>query len=104
MRWSWPSFAVGAASAGAVVLVAMTTCSWEAAARLRGGAEDRRTVLVDADGTLVFATGRVVAVLGIRNAVVVETPDAVLVVARDRAEEVKRVVAALERRGGLGVL
>lgn len=78
--------------------------SWEAAARLRGPAGDRRAVLVDSPGSLVFSSGRVVALVGIGDAIVVETSDAVLVASRDRAEEVKRVVAELKRRGDDRVL
>jgi mannose-1-phosphate guanylyltransferase len=38
-----------------------------------------------------------VALVGLTDVVVVETSDAVLVVARERAQDVKRVVDALKR-------
>lgn len=78
--------------------------SWEAAARQRGATGNRRAILLDAPGSLVFSEGRVVALVGVRDLIVVETPDALLVAARDRAEDVKRVVAELERRGDDRVL
>ena len=53
--------------------------------------------LRDAAGCYVHADGRHVSVLGARDLVVVETDDAVLVAAKDRAQEVKEVVERLER-------
>jgi hypothetical protein len=47
----------------------------------------------------VFARDRLIAVLGVPDVVVVDAPGAVLVVARSRAQEVRRVVAALATHG-----
>ena len=76
--------------------------SWDAAARLLG--EVRRSdrgapILLDSPGTVVVGRTRLVAVVGIPGAVVVDTPEALLVVARDRAEQVRGVVAELATRG-----
>lgn len=54
---------------------------------------------VDATGVVVPAGGRLVAVIGLPDVVVVDTPDAVLVTTRARAQEVKAVVEALQRSG-----
>ena len=43
--------------------------------------------------------GRTIAVVGLEDVVVVDTPDAVLVTSRARAQEVKAVVAALKESG-----
>ena len=51
-------------------------------------------VAVDAGG-LVVPGGRVVAVVGLEDVVVVDTPDALLVTTRDRVQDVKQVVAGL---------
>ena len=51
------------------------------------------------DAVVVSTTGRVVALIGLANVVVVDTPDAILVCARDRAQEVKQVVDELRDRG-----
>jgi len=81
-------------------------------------ARDDGTVVVGAgargsDGVLALATertvlvpasGRLVATLGVRDLVVVDTPDAVLVCSRERAQEVKALVAALGERGDTGRL
>jgi mannose-1-phosphate guanylyltransferase len=56
-------------------------------------------VSVDAGGCLVHGGGRLVALVGVRDLVVVATGDALLVCARERAQEVKKVVEELERRG-----
>ena len=54
----------------------------------------------DSAGTLVDAgSGRLVAVLGVRDLVVVDTPDAILVCPRDRAQEVKGLVDSLRADG-----
>lgn len=53
---------------------------------------------VDATG-LVVTAGRTVAVVGLEDVVVVDTPDALLVTSRARAQEVKAVVAALKESG-----
>jgi mannose-1-phosphate guanylyltransferase/mannose-6-phosphate isomerase len=53
--------------------------------------------LRDVAGCYVHADRRHVSVLGARDLVVVETADAVLVAAKDRAQEVKDVVEQLER-------
>ncbi len=53
----------------------------------------------DGASLVVPGSGRTVAVLGGADLVVVDTPDAVLVTTRDRAQEVKQVVARL-REGG----
>jgi len=52
-------------------------------------------LLHDTRKTHVHATGRLVAVVGLDDVVVVETADAVLVAHRQRSQDVKKVVAAL---------
>ncbi len=51
--------------------------------------------VVDGSGLVVPGSGRVVAVVGLDDVVVVDTPDALLVTTRARAQDVKRVVADL---------
>jgi len=54
---------------------------------------------VDSSGLVVPAAGRVVAVVGLDDVVVVDTPDALLVTTRSRAQDVKQVVAQLKDAG-----
>ena len=72
--------------------------SWAALAAL-DGTQSSRVVPIDADGAAVFANGRMVALVGVENVIVVDTPDAILVCHRDRAQDVRRVVDELARRG-----
>jgi mannose-1-phosphate guanylyltransferase len=54
---------------------------------------------VDASGLVVPGSGRLVSVVGLDDVVVVDTPDAVLVTTRERAQQVKEVVAGLRDAG-----
>jgi mannose-1-phosphate guanylyltransferase/mannose-6-phosphate isomerase len=73
--------------------------SWDVAVRHRARPAAGRSVLVDAPGTATFSRDRFIAVIGVPGAIVVDAEDAVLVVARDRAQEVRRVVRALSALG-----
>ncbi|MBC7171907.1 MAG: mannose-6-phosphate isomerase, partial [Polyangiaceae bacterium] len=77
------------------------TTAWELAPKdAEGNALPEGGVAIDASGC--FATtinGKVVALVGVRDLVVVDTEDAILVVPRSRAQQVKDVVAALKARG-----
>lgn len=53
------------------------------------------TLLVDTKDSVVYSSGRLVAAVGVDNLVVVETPDAVLVLPKDRAQDVKKIVEKL---------
>jgi mannose-1-phosphate guanylyltransferase len=57
------------------------------------------TVAVDAAGNLLFSDSGLIAVLGVRDLVVVRTGDAVLVMPKERAQDVRRIVAELGARG-----
>ena len=70
---------------------------WEAGTRDAQGNVIRGDVLLeDVHDTLVLADGRLVAVVGTRDLVVVETPDALMVAPKDRANEVGQLVARLK--------
>ncbi len=56
-------------------------------------------VLVGSRDCVVLAGGRPVAVVGMERVVVVDAGDAVLVVLRDRCQDVRAVVESLRRRG-----
>lgn len=58
--------------------------------------DERDVIGVDASGFVVANSGRVVAVAGLQDVVVVDTPDALLVTTRAKAQTVKRVVEALK--------
>jgi mannose-1-phosphate guanylyltransferase len=56
-------------------------------------------IAVDARGSLVYSPKKLTAVVGLDNVVVVETEDALLVCAKDKSQDVKKVVDILEQQG-----
>ncbi len=58
-----------------------------------GNAMSGETACLDTQGTLVLAEGLRVATIGLENMIVVATPDGVLIAPRDRAQDVKQVLA-----------
>lgn len=61
------------------------------------GGANGQVVLHDMAGSVVVpASDRIVAALGLRDVIIVDTPDALLVCPRDRAQEVKKIVDALK--------
>jgi len=65
-----------------------------------GEPKDSPVLLRDTrDSVVVAQSGRLVATLGVSGLVVVDTPDAVLVCARDRAQDIKGIVDELQQRG-----
>jgi mannose-1-phosphate guanylyltransferase/mannose-6-phosphate isomerase len=65
---------------------------------VHGNAHQGDVLANDSQNTLVQATSRLVALMGVQNLVVVETPDAVLVADRSRSQDVKHIVNALQRQ------
>jgi mannose-1-phosphate guanylyltransferase / mannose-6-phosphate isomerase len=65
----------------------------------QGNASRGDAVIIDSRNSLVHATSRLVSIVGVSNLVVVETPDAVLVVDRERSQDVKNIVKQLEKTG-----
>ena len=62
-----------------------------------GNACQGDALIEDSRNTLVHANSRLVAAVGLDNVVVVETPDAVLVADRSRSQDVKKIVASLDK-------
>ncbi len=103
------------AAAGGVAMVPGTfgwddVGDWDSLASLLPGAEtgvavlgDGARVVADSSTGLVVTSGgpsgRTVSVLGIPGAVVVDTPDALLVTTREHAQSVKGLVGAWRERG-----
>jgi len=80
--------------------------AWEAVWQVadkdeHGNASVGDALITDSQNTLVHATSRLVGVVGLKDVVVVETADAVLVSDRARSQEVKQIVNRLgaEQRG-----
>jgi mannose-1-phosphate guanylyltransferase len=78
--------------------------SWEAVYQLeardgQGNCFQGPVVTLDSAGCLVYSPRKLVALLGVKNLVVVDTPDALLVCPRERSQEVKKIVELLEKKG-----
>ncbi len=56
-------------------------------------------VLVGAERTYVQAGKRMIAVIGVKDLMIIDTEDALLIAHRDQAQQVKQVVDALKREG-----
>ena len=78
--------------------------SWNALAQLlpadsSGNSAPAGTVFIRSSGNFVKSTGKLVALVGIQNAVVVETPDALLICSKSETESIREAVNALEQSG-----
>ncbi|MCY7315326.1 MAG: mannose-1-phosphate guanylyltransferase/mannose-6-phosphate isomerase [Rubrivivax sp.] len=75
---------------------------WQVLAKdASGNAQVGDAIVCDSSNTLVHATSRLVAVVGLQDVIVIETPDAVLVASREKSQDVKTIVQRLgaEQRG-----
>ena len=77
--------------------------SWNAVYELLPRDQDGNAIVSEAlldssSGCYVDAKGKLVALLGVKDLVVVDTPDALLIADRNRAQEVGNLVKALEAR------
>jgi mannose-1-phosphate guanylyltransferase/mannose-6-phosphate isomerase len=61
----------------------------------QGNAQVGDVITVNSQNTLVHASGRLVTLVGVRDLVVIETPDAVLVADKHRSQDVKHIVNTL---------
>ncbi len=64
-----------------------------------GNAHVGDVLCTDSRNTLVHATSRLVSLVGVDDLIVIETPDAVLVVDRTRSQDVKHIVNTLGQQG-----
>ena len=60
--------------------------------------------VLDAEGNFLWSPQKFVAAIGVRDLVVVETADALLICPRDRAQDVAKIVKWLEERGKKSLL
>lgn len=76
--------------------------TWSATAKhlqadAAGNAARGKVVAVDATGNIAVSNGRVIALCGVNDLVVVETPDAILVCHRDRVQDLKKLQPLLPK-------
>jgi mannose-1-phosphate guanylyltransferase/mannose-6-phosphate isomerase len=65
----------------------------------RGNVTKGDVLIEDSDGCYFYAESRLVSAVGLKDHVVVETKDAVLVAPKDRVQDVKKLVARLKAEG-----
>ena len=63
----------------------------------KGNSVEGEAILVDTTGSLIFGDRRLIATIGVEDMIIVDTEDALLVVPRSRAQDVRKVVEALKR-------
>lgn len=56
-------------------------------------------VAVDVKDAVIYSSTRTVTAVDVENIVIVETPDAIMVCRKDKAQEVKKIVDALNEAG-----
>jgi mannose-1-phosphate guanylyltransferase len=74
--------------------------SWGRLAEIVHGGENwssEEHVAIDASGNYAWTPGKLVALIGVQDLVVVDTPDVLLITAKERSEEVKGIVDRLRR-------
>jgi mannose-1-phosphate guanylyltransferase len=69
-----------------------------------GNSIDGESAVIDTRGSLLSAPGKLVAAIGIEDLIVIDTDQALLVLPRSRAQDVKKIVELLRRTGKTGYL
>ena len=78
--------------------------SWDMMGVLHRADENRNVIVGDAvvcgtKNSTIYSSGRTIAVLGMDGVVVVETPDAVLVCPKEKAQDIKKITESLKASG-----
>ena len=64
-----------------------------------GNSIDGESAVIDTHGSLLSAPGKLVAAIGVEDLIVVDTDQALLVLPRSRAQDVKKIVELLRKSG-----
>lgn len=73
---------------------------WEIQAKdQHGNSREGEVIVIDSKNCLISGEKRLIAAVGVEDLVIVDSDDALLVTRRDRAQDVKKVVAELEKQG-----
>lgn len=102
------------AAAGDVLVVAgefgwNDVGSWDMMGVLHDADEDGNislgdTLAIDTTGTVLYSSGKLVAAVGVTDLVIVETPDAIMVCHKEKAQDVKKIVDALKDADRTGLI
>ncbi len=84
--------------------------SWAAIHQINQADKNENVVLnaehvsFDTRGTLIQGDGRLIATIGLEDVIIVDSGDAILVCAKDKAQDVKKVVNWLEQNDRIDLL
>lgn len=56
-------------------------------------------IAIDSKNTTAYSSGKLIATVGVDNLVIVETPDAIMICTKDKAQDVKKIVDKLKASG-----
>ena len=73
--------------------------SWTAVAEVHRSGVSGQQVVRDVEDCFIWSPNKLVAALGVKGLIVVETEDCLLICSKDRCQEVKVLVQELEKRG-----
>ena len=78
--------------------------SWNAISELKKADENGNrfeddSLLIDVTNSYIHKSNRTIGLLGVDNLIIVDTPDALLIVNKDRSQEVKNIVSKLKSNG-----
>jgi mannose-1-phosphate guanylyltransferase len=99
----------GVAERAANIAVVPSSCGWSDVGSFQalndvrpsdasGNVAEGEALVIDSTGCVVLAGNRVVAVVGMKDVVVVDAGDAVLVLPKERSQDVRKVVEALKAK------
>jgi mannose-1-phosphate guanylyltransferase len=73
---------------------------WEVSEKDENGNDVRGELIgIDTVNSLIHSTGKLVALVGVKDLLIVETKDALLICRRGRSQDVRKVVETLEKKG-----
>jgi mannose-1-phosphate guanylyltransferase len=64
-----------------------------------GNVRPATSLSLDSSGNMIIAPGKFVVTVGVKNMVIVETEDALLIAPMDRSQDVGKAVQELEQQG-----
>lgn len=76
---------------------------WEEFYRLEGKDKNNNVIIgesiaVDSSDNLIYSSGRLIACLGVKDMVVIDTGDAVMVCPRNKTQDIKKIVDSLSKK------
>jgi len=97
----------GVAERAANIAVVPSSCGWSDVGSFNALPEVRPTdaagnvtegdaVVIDSSGCVVIGGKRLIAVVGMKDVVIVDAGDAILVIPKDKCQDVRKVVEALK--------